>query len=215
MSFYLITNEEQLDEIINENTNKLVIVLYSSQNEKLFDKDVITKTKQIKKYFNQIKEVYHNIIFLYVNLSNYGFKKNIYTNNITKDVIPRVSFYYNLSRLANIDNIDYLEDINNVITQLKNKIESKKSSIIIEDQPIQEQIQEKLVDNTSINNENNKENNEIKKVADDEVDKQLDVQRKLEEIERLKQQYLILELQKIKKMKEEQEGFQTSESDSE
>ncbi len=206
MSFYLITNEEQLDEIINENKTKLVVVLYSSQNEKAFDKEVIKKTKQIKKYFNQIKEEYQNNIFLYVNLSNYGYSRNVYTHNLTKDVIPRVSFYYNLSRLANIDNIDFLEDIKNVINQLKSKIDQKKSTISIEETPLHE--------NETLNNENQNPP-EIAKPSEDDVDKQLEVQRKLEEIERLKQQYLILELQKIKKMKEEQEGFQTSDSDSE
>lgn len=199
MAFYLIKNEEQIDEILKDNILRLVVILYSSQNEKIFDKETITKTKQVKKYFNNLKDEYPNIIFLYVNLNNYGYKKNTYTNDITKNVVPRVSFYYNLSRLANIDSLDAMGDIKDVIEKLNDKfINNKKSNIQIQEN-IEEGIPEQAVE---------------KQPTEDEVEKQLDVQRKLEEIERLKQQYLILELQKIKKMKEEQEGFQTSDTDS-
>jgi len=197
MVCYRINDEMILYKLLEKNKDKLVSVLYSSENTSVFPKETINTTRKIKKIMKrEISKKYENMLFCYINLGDYKIYTNKFTDTITKDIIPRISFYFNLARVGNIDNANVSNvDLSKIIDEINNKIKE-----LLKEKEIKE-----------------KENNpEIKDNEEEKIDKiktQLLNQRKLEEIERLKQQYLIMELEKLRKMKEQQENIR-SDSDS-
>jgi hypothetical protein len=195
MVCYRINDEIILDKLLQKHNDKLIAILYSSENTSVFTKETINTTKKIKKYLKRdLSKKYENMIFGYVNLGDYKIYTNKFTDTITKDIIPRISFYFNLTRVGNIDKANIpAEELSKIIDEINTKI-----SELIKEKETQEKS--KQVETKE----------EIKEEKIDVIKTQLLNQRKLEELEKLKQQYLIMELEKLRRMKEQQENNYSS-----
>lgn len=177
--FYKITNEQFIDKIINSNPEKLIVLLFSLENN--IEKKYINTTYKIKKYIkHDIEEDanynnFDNIIFLYINLSQFVIsnKNSKYILDINKDNLPYISFIYGNMNLARIKNTDFNT---------------------FKDQLIQF-------------------NNVVKKDIEKKIKDKITEQRRLDELEKTKQNLLIIELNRIKKSKEIQEQLEKSSQD--
>ncbi len=177
--FYKITNEQFIDKIINSNPEKLIVLLFSLENN--IEKKYINTTYKIKKYIkHDIKEDenynnFDNIIFLYINLSQFVIsnKNSKYILDINKDNLPYISFIYGNMNLARIKNTDF-HTFKDQILQFNNVVKKD----------IEKKIKDKITE-----------------------------QRRLDEIEKTKQNLLIIELNRIKKSKEIQEQIEKSSQD--
>lgn len=218
MSFYKINNEILIDEIMDENKFNLICILFSSDNLNKISKEVVNNTRLLKKGIKKtLSEKYNDVIFIYVDLLNFIITKNKYSHNISKNSLPYVGFYFNNNQLASIS-LANLEVIESGILQLKQKIDKlvfekkEDNNIINNDEENNEEINEEV-----INNENNDETNNLQEeettkknllIQQQQIREEFIKRKKLEEIEKLKQQYFINELTRIKRTKELEEQNQ-------
>lgn len=188
-NFYKIEKEIHIDEILENNQNKLMVLVFSFENQN-FAKNVLNESFKLKKYIKNNLKNDNDTIYLYIDLKNYIIKENIYSKYITKESLPYVSFYYNHNQLARILNCEQPVFVN-TITKIK--------------EYIHESLKTHNETNTEISNIQNDDKTEIKENEQQNLTDQIRQQRRLEEIEKLKQQYLINELIRMKKAKEIQE----------
>ncbi len=218
MSFYKINNEILIDEIMDENKFNLICILFSSDNLSKISKEVVNNTRIIKKGIkNTLSEKYNNVIFIYVDLLNFIITKNKYSHHISKNSLPYVGFYFNNNQLASIS-LANLEVIESGILQLKEKIdklvfEKKEDNDMennnTEDNNIDNEEENKNIENhEEINFEQEETNKKNLLIQKQKIREELIKRKKLEEIEKLKQEYLINELTRIKRAKELEEQNQ-------
>jgi len=183
MNFYKVEREIYISELMNNNPDKLFVLIFSLDSN--FQQEVLNDTFTIKKNIKSKLINEHNTIFLYINLQKYIIKDNKYSQSITKDSLPFVTFYYKGNLLAKITQTEY-----DVLEETYNK------------------LHENLEEHFKISAKNSEELDKSDKADEnmDELTDKIKQQRKLEEIEKLKQQYLINELTKLKKAKEIQEN---------
>lgn len=214
MSFYKINNEILIDEIMDENKFNLICILFSTDDLNKFSKDVINNTRIIKKGIKKtLSEKYNDVIFIYVDLLNFIISENKYSKYIGKNSLPYVGFYFNNNQLASIS-LANLEVIESGILQLKEKIdklvfEKKKDNNIEDNNNIDNDEENKHIEN---HEELNLEQEETSKknllIQKQQIREELIKRKKIEEIEKLKQQYFINELTRIKRAKELEEQNQ-------
>ncbi len=200
INFYKVEKEIHIDEILEKNPNKLIVLLFSLENPN-FNKEVINNTFKLKKYIKNNLNNDNDTIYLYVNLQKYIVKENKYSNYITKESLPYLSFYFNFNQLARILNSEETIFVN-TLTKLKGLIKENTKENNTENNNESE--------NENINTNTNNDNTEQNDTTQQNLTEQIRQQRKLEEIEKLKQQYLINELTKLKKAKEIQEKIEES-----
>ncbi len=195
-NFYKIEKEIHIDEILEKNPYKLVVLIFSFENP-TFNKQILNETFKLKKYIKNKLNNDNDTIYLYINLQKYIIKENKYSQHITKDSLPYVSFYFNFNHIARILNGEE-EIFANTLSKLKDHLKDHFK------------IAKEKENNSNIENVNieNNDNTEMKESDQQNLTEQIRQQRKLEEIEKLKQQYLINELTKLKKAKEIQEKLE-------
>jgi hypothetical protein len=196
-NFYKIEKEIHIDEILEKNPYKLVVLIFSFEHP-TFNKQVLNETYKLKKYIKNKLNNDDNTIYLYINLQKYIIKENKYSQNITKDSLPYVSFYFNSNHIARILNGEE-EVFMNTLVKLKDHLKDH-FKIAKENNQFEQ--------TNNIQNNENENTTEIKESDQQNLTEQIRQQRKLEEIEKLKQQYLINELTKLKKAKEIQEKLE-------
>lgn len=210
MSFYKINNEILIDEIMDENKFNLICILFSADDLNKFSKEVVNNTRIIKKGIkNTLSEKYNDVIFIYVDLLNFVISKNKYSQYISKNSLPYVGFYFNNNQLASIS-LANLEVIESGILQLKEKIDKlvfeKKEDNNIEDNNIDNEEENKNIENhEELNLEQEEPSKKNLLIQKQQIREELIKRKKLEEIEKLKQQYFINELTRIKRAKELEE----------
>ena len=165
-------------DILMEKNPYKLFVLIFSVTSNYFP-SVINDTITIKKNIKNNKNTEPNTIFLFIDLRNYILKNNKYSSSIEKNSVPYISFYFNNKELAFINNAEY--------------------SVFEE---TFDQLKEKLAEHFKIS----RVESETKPTS--ELKEHIKQQRKLENIEKLKQQYMINELTKLKKAKELEEEEQ-------
>ena len=194
-NFYKIEKEIHIDEIMEKNPYKLIVLIFSFEHP-AFNKEVLNHTFKLKKFIKNNLNKDADTIYLYINLQKYILRENKYSQHITKDSLPYISFYFNsnhLARILNCENDVFMETLQKIKEQLKEHFKMAK--------------EKELNTGDNVNNETNADTQE--KTEDHEnLKEQIRQQRKLEEIEKLKQQYLINELTKLKKAKEIQEKLE-------
>jgi hypothetical protein len=197
-NFYKIEKEIHIDEILEKNPYKLVVLIFSFENP-TFNKQVLNETFKLKKYIKNKLNNDTDTIYLYINLQKYTIKENKYSQYITKDSLPYVSFYFNYNHMARILNGEE-EIFESTLSKLKEHLKDHFKLA-------KEKENNSNIENTNEHNNEN-DNTEIKESDQQNLTEQIRQQRKLEEIEKLKQQYLINELTKLKKAKEIQEKLE-------
>jgi hypothetical protein len=211
-NFFKIEREAYIEEIMKNNPNKMIVLIFSLEDN--FDKLVLNNTFTLKKYIKKNLANETEIIFLFINLQQFLIKENKYSHFITKDSLPYVSFYYNFKQLARITTTE-LDVFKNTLEKLKEFLENENKN---EDKENNNQDKEDKEDKEAKEAKDNKDQ-EIKdqEIKDEEKPEELNnltdqirQQRKIEEIEKLKQQYLINELTKLKKAKEIQERIENN-----
>jgi hypothetical protein len=211
-NFFKIEREAYIEEIMKNNPNKMIVLIFSLESN--FDKLVLNNTFTLKKYIKKNLANETEIVFLFINLQQFLIKENKYSHSITKDSLPYVSFYYNFKQLARITTTE-LDVFKNTLEKLKEFLENENKEKENNDQDQdQDQDQEDKEDKeVKDNNENKDQDIKEKEEKPEELNNltdQIRQQRKIEEIEKLKQQYLINELTKLKKAKEIQERIENN-----
>ncbi len=196
-NFYKIEKELFIDDIMQKNPYKLFVLIFSLESN--FNINILNNTFLIKKNIKKNFSNDNNTIFLFINLQKYTIKDNKYSQFITKDSIPYISFYFSGKHLARILSGEY--DVfettyNKIKNELSEHFELAKKQIVQPENNKQEEHSEK-------------EDQEPKPDNMENLTDQIRQQRKLEEIEKLKQQYLINELTKLKRAKEIQEKLES------
>ena len=192
-NFYKVEKEIHIDEIFQKNPYKLIVLIFSFENPAI-GKEVINSTFKLKKFIKTNLNNDANTLYLYINLQQYIVKDNKYSQHITKDSLPYISFYFNKNHMARILNGEpeiFFQTVTKLKDHLKDHFKIAKESEINKD-----------------NNEEDSKAEESKAEEQQNLTEQIRQQRKLEEIEKLKQQYLINELTKLKKAKEIQEKLE-------
>lgn len=199
-NFYKIERETYIDEIMEQNPFKLIVLMFSVESN--FDIPSLNNTFEINKHIKHNLNNETDSIFLFVNLGKYAIKTNKYSQYITKNSLPYTSFYFNTNLLARVTSTEkdvFISTYDKIKEQIKEHIEL-----------IKKKKEEKSEDENQ-NEVENKESNSDKSKDMENLTSHIRQQRKLEEIEKLKQQYLINELTKLKKAKEIQEQMENSE----
>ena len=197
-NFFKIEREAYIDEIMKNNPDKMIVLIFSLEAN--FDKSVLNNTFTLKKYIKKNLSNETNMIFLFINLQQFLIKENKYSNFITKDSLPYVSFYHNFKQLARITTTE-LDVFKNTLEKLKEYLDENKNN--------EQEKNNKEKENDNVDNHNENVDEEKPEELNNLTD-QIRQQRKIEEIEKLKQQYLINELTKLKKAKEIQERIENS-----
>jgi hypothetical protein len=196
-NFYKIEKESFIDDIIEKNPYKLFVLIFSLASN--YNTHILNNTFLIKKNIKNNFSNDSNTIFLFINLQKYTIKDNKYSQFITKESIPYISFFFNGKHLARILSAEY-----DVFETTYNKIKNELSEHF---ELAKKQIKsESVIQQEPLNNE--KEEKHEKHDNMENLTDQIRQQRKLEEIEKLKQQYLINELTKLKRAKEIQEKLE-------
>ncbi len=195
-NFYKIEKETFIDEIMANNPYKLFVLIFSVESN--FNVNTLNATFNIKKNIKKNFSTDNNTIFLFVNLQKYAIKENKYSQYITKESLPYISFYFTGKHLARILSAEY-DVFETTYNKLKNEL-TEHFELVNKNVHKEEEV------NDNQNKETNQElNNQEPNENIDNLTEQIQQQRKLEEIEKLKKQYLINELTKLKRAKEIQE----------
>ena len=99
-NFFKIEREAHLDEIIEKNPYKLIILIFSIENN--FEIPVLNNTYNLKKHIKHNLNNDTDTIFLLIDLQKYAIKTNKYSQYITKGSLPYSSFYFNSNLLARV-----------------------------------------------------------------------------------------------------------------
>ncbi len=200
-NFYKIEKETFIDEIMTNNPHKLFVLIFSVESN--FNVNTLNATFTIKKNIKKNFSNDSNTIFLFINLQKYAIKENKYSQYITKESLPYISFYFTGKHLARILSAEY-EVFDNTYKKLKHDL-NEHFELANKNAQVQEEKENN--EHNVKESENNEEQQEQTQNNDniDNLTDQIQQQRKLEEIEKLKKQYLINELTKLKRAKEIQE----------
>ncbi len=208
-NFYKIEREAHIDEIMEQNPYKLIVLIFSVESN--FEIPALNNTFEINKHIKHNLNEDFDSIFLFINLAKYAIKTNKYSQYITKNSLPYTSFHFNTNLLARITSTEkdvFISTYDKIKEQIKEHIELVKKKK--EENNLGTNDDKNKNEETNEVNELNKESNSDKSKDMENLTSHIRQQRKLEEIEKLKQQYLINELTKLKKAKEIQEQMESS-----
>lgn len=226
-NLYQIDYEPYLDEIIECNKFKLITIIFSADMPIM----PVNNNRSIKKLLTRyLSKIHTDVIFIYVNLSNFKVTESKYARNITPAMLPLTNFFWNNSLLTYIAKteayiiINVIDKLKQKINMLENKLQENQSISQTQQQqqptnqespnviPVkvnpQEILQHEQIPNEQtigINEINTKPKDEpIKSELDQEliIQNQLRQQQKHEKIEELRKELWINELSKMKKMAE-------------
>jgi len=117
-NLYQILNEKQLINMFNSNSQKLIMIMFSSTT--------CNPCKTIKPVFVNLSKEHPDCLFVYIDIINYKSEKGEYTSDI-KDV-PSFRYYLNYSLLAKVDGA-YESSIIEVLVTLKKKIHARRAEL--------------------------------------------------------------------------------------
>ena len=165
-NIYQVNSESQIDEILQNNTESLIVLVFSISNPEYVPTNInLSLKKEIKR---NISKKYKDVIFLYIDLNSYFEEKRIYTRNI--NVLPFASFIWRNQEFGNIKSVlpEYIDDVipkifSNIKTflELQKKEEHEKQlsknvndqSISVKNQPINNQPINSQQLNQAVNNQ--------------------------------------------------------------
>lgn len=177
-NIYKVTHEQQINDILEKNQDKLTIIVFSVEDNNILN---INTDRNIKKTLKTLSQKYAEHIFVYVDLKKYMLKDEIYTQIVNKDNIPFTYFYYKKKGLCTIQKSNsesITETLNKIIIDILPKLMSEKKQ-----EPEIKNPVEKLLEATS----------------------EINTREKLEQIEKVKQDRYVEELQKYKLLLKENE----------
>ncbi len=122
-NIFQVTEEMHLDNIMNDNMHKLILIMYSSK--------MCAPCKQYKPKFVELSKTNKDIFFVYIDTSNYKATENKYFK--TCNVTPMFLYYFNNTECARIVGVDE-QSITSILKQLEQKIEAKKVQMQLERQ---------------------------------------------------------------------------------
>ncbi len=182
-NFFQATSELHIDNVIKSNPDKKIVLIFSVSSN--FDISVVNATREIKKKIKH-RETDDKIIYLFIDLRQYTFiaqqNGNIkpkYMDKVSPQTIPFVMYYYGGNRICEINNclFDALIEANDRI-----------------DVQINEQINALASKKKSGDNKVNARTTQITE--------QIKKQQISEKIDKMRDEYMLVELDRIKKTKE-------------
>jgi len=118
-NLFQVISENNLDEILSNNPQKLVLIMLSSKN--------CGPCKIIKPKFVGLSKQHNDVFFIYVDISNYAITTNKYFAEY--EYTPTFLFYFNGSKVAFIKGARE-QSLYNTLTVVKQKIEEKRQELM-------------------------------------------------------------------------------------
>lgn len=117
-NLYKVLSEENLDSIINNNLDKIIVIMYSSLT--------CNWCKKIKPFFITFSKDNQDAMFIYINMSEYKPTTNKYTQNVTG--LPLFRYYYYKQVIAEIVGCNQ-ESLVTTFNDLTTKINNKRAEL--------------------------------------------------------------------------------------
>jgi hypothetical protein len=121
-NIWSVDNENDIINIFQKNNNKLVTILFTSENNNMLNKNIYMSTKKTLK--RDLASKYKDEVFIYVNISDYSASEmNFFAKNIVKNNLPYLQIFLGNKRLCVIENTD-----SDAMVSSFNEIKNKKDS---------------------------------------------------------------------------------------
>jgi hypothetical protein len=196
-NIYRCVNENDLNEILNDNSHTLVTIMYATKQSDLQNK--------LKKCLINLASEYNNCMFVYIDVETYVGTEHVITQTITS--LPTTFMYLNNNSLAVIEGncvMTIKKAYTDVIQLVSKKINLSRdvTSVKINDDMT------KNIDDDKNGNDNN--SNEIQNNIDknqmilDEKQHNSDTL-KIKKVKKIQQMLSIKQLERLKKLKELEE----------
>lgn len=117
-NLYKVLSEENLDSIINNNLDKIIVIMYSSPT--------CNWCKKIKPFFITFSKDNQDAMFIYINMPEYKPTTNKYTQNVTG--LPLFRYYYYKQVIAEIVGCNQ-ESLVTTFNDLTTKINNKRAEL--------------------------------------------------------------------------------------
>ena len=118
-NLFQVISENNLDEILSNNPQKLILIMLSSKN--------CGPCKIIKPKFVGLSKQHNDVFFIYVDITNYAITTNKYFAEY--EYTPTFLFYFNGSKVAFIKGARK-QSLYNTLTVVKQKIEEKRHELM-------------------------------------------------------------------------------------
>jgi thiol-disulfide isomerase/thioredoxin len=128
-----VLNEKDLTEILNNNLQRIVLVMYSSKT--------CGPCQSIKPTFIKLARTNTDTYFVYVDLSDFDDQSKKFVHNIKG--VPKFSYYYNNHELLNFTGANEELMVNN-LHELKHKIKERIAQLQMEERQNSEAFQQKI-----------------------------------------------------------------------
>lgn len=143
-NIFQVVKEEHLTEILNKNTQKIVLTMYSSKN--------CNPCKEIKPKFISIAKQNLDCFFVYIDVVGFAQKTGKYIEEERIESTPTFVFYFNGVSIAKIIG-GYEKTIVDTLNLLRKKIEIKKQEMSLKELEYIKK-QQKELENTNLNLDN-------------------------------------------------------------
>ena len=174
-NIFQVIKSEHLTEILDNNTHKIVIVMFSSKSCK--------PCKEFKPTFISIAKQNLDCLFLYIDILQFDRKSKDYIEDEGLESTPTFVYYFNNVSIAKISG-GHEKVIKDTLTLLKEKIEQKKQEIAIKEAEFVKEKQHELKNsNISVPNAEQKKVNKETNV--EILTKKIDVLNKLRDLANL------------------------------
>lgn len=198
-NYYRVNSEDDLDEIINKNEFRLVMIFFSAKKPPLIPINVDIYIKKLLKH--ELSKKYNDNIFIYVDLLDYKLRStDKYVNRVTKNELPYVEFYYNKRLIGNITNINKdIEKLFDTLDKLNNSILEKVFS--------NHKVSVEETKNIINSNSNSESNKNIIKDNNMNEDYEKELSKRMEKINELKKKAILEEYEHLCKIKKNEENI--------
>ncbi len=127
-NIFQVVNETHLDNIMHDNMQKLIVVMYSSS--------MCKPCKMYKPKFVTLSKTNPNVLFIYIDVTKYDASENKYFKEC--ESFPTFLYYFSNTLVAYVKGVDE----NGIITtmaSINQKIEAKKNQLLLEKQELEKQ----------------------------------------------------------------------------
>lgn len=127
-NIFQVINETHLDNIMHDNMQKLILVMYSSA--------MCKPCKMYKPKFVNLSKTNPNVLFIYIDVSKYDAIENKYFKEC--ESYPTFLYYFSNTLVAYVKGTDETGIIT-TMTNINQKIEAKKNQLLLEKQELEKQ----------------------------------------------------------------------------
>jgi hypothetical protein len=142
-NLFKIKHESEIDDCVSKNKDKLIVIVFSIDNEKYFNRELHLTIKKFVK--REMAPNNLNSIFLFVDLNNYIVTQNKYSCHVKPEKLCYTLYIYNTNQLTGIKNISP-ESLAMSHKELLEKIMTQQNSKPSEDEELMQENKKKKLE---------------------------------------------------------------------